>query len=62
MAILYPLRPRLRRSQACWVIALVWTIAIITATPIAIFTEYYPADEYSDRYYCEEVSNFTQLI
>ncbi|CAG7828598.1 unnamed protein product [Allacma fusca] len=38
MAILYPLRPRLRRSQAVMVIFFVWIIAILTATPIAIFT------------------------
>lgn len=55
MAILYPLRPRFRRSQACWVIAVVWLIAIITASPIAIFTEYYP-DKDTGLFYCEEVS------
>jgi hypothetical protein len=38
MAILYPLKPRLRRSQALIVIFIVWVIAIVTAMPIAIFT------------------------
>jgi len=38
VAILYPLKPRLRRSQAVCVIFLVWTIAIITSMPIAVFT------------------------
>ncbi|ODN06090.1 Neuropeptide Y receptor, partial [Orchesella cincta] len=53
IAILYPLRPRFRRSQACWVIAVVWLIAVITASPIAIFTEHYQYNS-SGRYYCEE--------
>ncbi|OXA56972.1 RYamide receptor [Folsomia candida] len=38
IAILYPLRPRLRRSQALAVILGVWIVALITAAPIAVFT------------------------
>lgn len=60
MAILYPLRPRFRRSQACWVIVVVWLIAIVTASPIAIFTEYYP-DNSTGRYFCEEVRKHFSL-
>ncbi|XP_035709979.1 RYamide receptor [Folsomia candida] len=37
-AILYPLQPRLRRSQALGVICGVWVVALITAIPIAVFT------------------------
>lgn len=57
MAILYPLRPRFRRSQACWVIAGVWIVAIITSSPIAIFTEYFYDETRGNgnNYYCEEV-------
>ncbi|CAL8074297.1 unnamed protein product [Orchesella dallaii] len=53
IAILYPLRPRFRRSQACWVIAVVWLVAVITASPIAIFTEHFP-DNATGKYYCDE--------
>lgn len=60
IAIIFPLRPRFRRSQACWVILLVWFIAIITASPIAIFTEYYTLNE-TGLFYCEEVSPLKRI-
>jgi len=55
MAILYPLKPRLRRSQAVVVIGLVWVVALITAAPIAVFTRL-ELDEQRGLPLCEEVS------
>ncbi|CAG7734509.1 unnamed protein product, partial [Allacma fusca] len=54
MAILYPLQPRLRRSQAVFVIFIVWVIAILTAAPIAIYTEHV-YDNQTGLPICEEV-------
>jgi neuropeptide Y receptor len=61
-AILYPLRPRLRRSQALLVIAIIWLVAIITTLPKAIFTKQ-ELDEVRDFPLCEEViiiGNYTK--
>jgi hypothetical protein len=55
-AILYPLRPRLRRSQALLVIAVIWVVALITALPIAIFTRV-ELDELRGVPLCDEVSS-----
>jgi hypothetical protein len=54
-AILYPLRPRLRRSQALLVIAIIWVVALITALPVAIFTRV-ELDEIRGVPLCDEVS------
>jgi neuropeptide Y receptor len=53
-AILYPLRPKLRRSQALAVIAIIWLVAIITTLPKAIFTKL-ELDEVRDVPLCEKV-------
>jgi neuropeptide Y receptor len=39
IAILYPLRLRMTKSQALMLIGIVWTGAVITASPIALFTQ-----------------------
>jgi neuropeptide Y receptor len=54
MAILYPLRPRLRQSQALFVIAVIWVVALITALPVAVFTRV-ELDELRGVPLCEEV-------
>jgi hypothetical protein len=54
MAILYPLRPRLRQSQALLVIAVIWVVALITAIPVAVFTRV-ELDELRGVPLCEEV-------
>lgn len=38
IAIMWPLKPRASRHHAKYIIALVWTVAIITAFPILLVT------------------------
>jgi len=54
IAILYPLRPRIRRTQALFAIVVIWIVAVLTAMPIAIFTRLYE-DEERGVPLCEEV-------
>jgi len=55
MAILYPLKPILGQSQAVIVILVVWAVAILTATPIALKTTMC-TDPLSGKPHCKEVS------
>ena len=58
MAIMWPLRPRMSKSHAKIIIALVWIIAFLTALPILIVSSVVQPDEWfvkCERYICEEV-------
>lgn len=60
LAIVYPLRPRMTRKQAKWIIAAVWLAAVSTALPMLITSKLVvPEDsmwhQCADRYICTEV-------
>lgn len=57
MAIMWPLRPRMSKSHAKIIIALVWFIALLTALPILIVSTIEQPNPYyveCERYVCQE--------
>lgn len=58
MAIMWPLRPRMSKSHAKIIIALVWMIAFLTALPILIVSSAEQPDDWfvkCERYICQEM-------
>nr|CAD7571603.1 unnamed protein product [Timema californicum] len=57
MAIMWPLKPRMSKTQAKVVILIVWTIAVITALPIPLVSQLIQPTEFfktCGRFICEE--------
>ncbi|XP_064102490.1 RYamide receptor-like [Macrobrachium nipponense] len=44
IAIIYPLRPRITTLQAKVIIVLIWSLALLTTLPIAVFSSLHPPD------------------
>nr|CAH0112594.1 unnamed protein product [Daphnia galeata] len=60
LAIVYPLRPRMTRKQAKWIIAAVWLAAVSTAMPMLLLSKLIVPENSkwhscADRYICTEV-------
>ncbi|XP_046455556.1 RYamide receptor-like isoform X2 [Daphnia pulex] len=60
LAIVYPLRPRMTRKQAKWIIVAVWLAAFATAMPLLLMSKLIIPENSnwhicSDRYICTEV-------
>ena len=57
VAIIYPLRPRMTKTQAILVIALIWFLAVIVPLPVAILSRIQTEVDHMgvNRSYCEEV-------
>ncbi|XP_033211510.1 RYamide receptor isoform X2 [Belonocnema kinseyi] len=63
MAIMWPLRPRLSKTQAKLLILAVWLLALIVSFPIALVSKLnqpHPRYNVCDRYMCEEIWPSTQ--
>lgn len=60
IAILYPLRPRMTRLQAKFIISIIWIVALITPLPTAVLSKLEVHPAYTDsndtvRYVCMEM-------
>lgn len=52
LAIVHPLRLRMTKLQSKIIIAVIWTAAIVTSLPLAIYSRLFPNSDHENKFLC----------